>query len=960
MTTKFLLKNCVGLLVGLALLAGVVGAATAANPPSVKLTAAERDWLSANPDKLTLCFNTTFAPIEFMSSSGQFAGMSADIIAAIEKRLGVTFIARPSSARNTNLDDMESGACAVAPAAVHLPDRDRYAFFTSPYITVPVVIITPRSVSGNLTLDDLRGRRVGVVSGLAVAQYVRDRCADRFRVISVPTISEGLHEVAFGQLDALVANLAVAAYTISQEGIPNLRLAGKTDYVFTWRIAVSKKYPLLYSAIQKALDSIPDTDMKAIHQRWIYLKGNDGMNPETLKFIEITALCAALLLLSLAVITFFLKRRLNEKVAGLQKSERKYRELVESANSIILRMDAGYHITFFNEFAQRFFGFQESEILGRHVIGAIIAPTDSNGNDMNVVLDKISSNTSMLFRNENENILRNGARVWIAWTNKPIFDEAGNLEEILCIGNDITELKRHEEERALLSTVIEQAEENVLITDQHRTIIYVNPAFERSSGYRWDELKGQKLKKLRSDRHDENFYRNEKEILDRGDVWMGLIINRGKDGKDFEIEGTISPIRDASGAVSHFVAVGRNTSRFRKLEKELQQAQKLDALGTLAGGIAHDFNNVLAAIIGNVEMEVRQAEAGSPTHIRMTQALSACHRARDLIKQILSFSRRNDEGHAPIELAPIVEDVLQMLRATLPTTIEIRLDIQTTHSVISGNITHIHQVLVNLCTNAGHAMRRNTGGILEIRLDDVEIGVDTATEHLDLRPGPYVRLTVRDTGHGMDQATLNRIFDPFFTTKGPGEGSGIGLSVVHGIVKSHDGRITVYSQPGQGATFQIFFPKIHEKTGVVPTIAPSGDTPCPTISTRTGRILLVDDEEILIAVVTEMLKVLGYEVISANRGPDALYIFKSRPESFNLVITDFTMPEITGMELAAELLQIRSDIPIILSTGFASAEMREKALAIGIRDVMTKPFVLQELAEAVGRILAGKNCSTSD
>ncbi|MFH0995035.1 MAG: PAS domain S-box protein [Pseudomonadota bacterium] len=762
--------------------------------------------------------------------------------------------------------------------------------------------------------------------------------------------------------------------------------------------------------------------------------------------------------------------------AALRDSEVRYRELVENANSIILRMDAQGTITYFNEFAQRFFGFQEEELLGRHVIGTIVPPTDSSGRDMVAMVDRIFQDPAAYPNIENENICRNGERVWIAWTTKPVFDEAGKLREILCIGNDITALKRakdanasllsfqnemldtaavwintldmdgnvtfwnhaaerisgyfknevrghnaiwewlypdpayragifskameiirknervehfetlircksgawctiswhsnnlmdeygkavgsiaigvditerkrNEEERTLLSTVIEQAEENVLITDHRRTIIYINPAFERSSGYHCDELKGQKLKTLRSDQHDEDFYQTTKEILDRGQVWMGVIINKGKGGINFEIEGTISPIRNTSGAITHFVAVGRNMNRFRRLERELHQAQKLDALGTLAGGIAHDFNNVLTAIMGLIEMEALDAGEGSRSHERMAQALSACCRARDLIKQILAFSRQSDHQRKPIEMGSIVEDAVKMLRASIPTTIDIRFASQDGQSVIVGDPTQIHQVIVNLCTNAAHAMR-DTGGILKVSLDHVEIDAVEAAEHLDQQPGTYVRLVVGDTGHGMDRKTLDRIFEPFFTTKAPGEGAGIGLSVVHGIAKSHGGRIAVYSEPGEGSNFEILFPRTDN-------VSASVDKPKTGIRGGTERIFLVDDEEILIDVVTAMLKILGYEVVSAKGSRDALQLFQSQCDRFHLVITDLTMPEMTGLELAAEMLRIRGGIPIILSTGFTSAELREKAMAMGIREVMMKPFVLQELAQTVRRILDGQ------
>jgi PAS domain S-box-containing protein len=947
MTAEYAVKNPIRLLPVLILLIAMaivfVIATLVEAQPSIEITAEERNWLDHNPEKLTILFNTEFPPIEFISDSGDFVGMGADIINMVEKRLGITFLKRPSKDWNAHLAALESGECAIAPTIVHTVDRDRYAFFTTAYATVPVVIITARSFSGKLTLDDLDDRRVGVVSGYATEQYLRDRSLDRFEVVSVQNVSGGLRSVAFGQLDAFVENLAVAAYTITQEGLPNLRVAGRTDYAFAWRIGISRKYPLLYSSIQKAMNGIPETELEVVRKHWIALEDHIGMDPETLQALKIITLFVLLLLLSLSCITFFLKRRLNEKVVGLRESERKYRELVENANSIILRMDTRCRVTFFNEFAQHFFGFREDEILGRNVVGSIVLPTDSSGQDMVAIMDRIALDTAAYPNYENENIRRNGELVWIAWTNKAVFDETGSSREILCIGNDITERKRNEEERTLLATVIEQAEENVLITDQRRTIIYVNPAFERSSGYRCEEIKGQKLKMLRSDQHDEDFYQTAKEILDRGEVWTGAIVNKGKGGANFEIEGTISPIRNTSGAITHFVAVGRNMNRFRRMERELHQAQKLDALGTLAGGIAHDFNNVLTAIMGLIEMESLGARDGSQSHDRMAQALSACCRARDLIKQILAFSRHSDQQRKPIEMGSIMEDAVKMLRATIPTTIDIQFTLQDVESVILGDSTQIHQVIVNLCTNAAHAMR-DTGGILKISLDHVEIDALKAAEHLDMQPGMYVRTVVGDTGHGMDRKTLNRIFEPFFTTKGPGEGAGIGLAVVHGIVKNHGGRIAVYSETGKGSTFELFFPRME-------TTLTSVDKPKAELPTGTGRILLVDDEKMLIDVITEMLKILGYEVVSANRSLDALQLFQSQCDRFDLVITDFTMPEMTGMELAAELLRIRCDIPIILSTGFTSAEIRETAKTMGIGEVMMKPFILQELAETVRRIL---------
>ncbi len=500
------------------------------------------------------------------------------------------------------------------------------------------------------------------------------------------------------------------------------------------------------------------------------------------------------------------------------------------------------------------------------------------------------------------------------------------------------------EERILLSTVIEQTEDNVLITDSHRTILYINPAFERSSGYACSELKGRPMRYLRSDQHDKTFFQRMKDTLDQGETWVGVIINKGKNGADFEIEGNISPIKDSSGKITHWVAVGRNMSRFRKLERELQRVQKMDALGTLAGGIAHDFNNILAAVMGLVEMEYLEADNGSRTRIRMEQALGACGRARDLVKQILAFSSRGVQRRRPLKVSAVIEDALQMLRATLPATITIQPNLDAKDSLILGDSIQLHQVIVNLCTNAAHAMRRS-GGVLGIGLKNVEFDDTQAFVHPELRSGAYLLLTVSDTGEGMDQSVRERIFEPFFSTKSTGEGVGVGLSVVHGIVKSHGGKIIVRSEPDKGSVFDIFFPRIEG----MEELPEHFQEPVPGLGNE--RIMVVDDEKLVVAVASEMLHALGYQVVPVQRSVDALEIFRSQPDSFHLVLTDQTMPRMTGMELAAELHKIRADIPIILCSGYSDENVSKKAWELGIRKILSKPFVMQELASSVREIL---------
>ncbi len=380
-----------------------------------------------------------------------------------------------------------------------------------------------------------------------------------------------------------------------------------------------------------------------------------------------------------------------------------------------------------------------------------------------------------------------------------------------------------------------------------------------------------------------------------------------------------------------------------QLQTRLQQAQKMEAIGTLAGGIAHDFNNILSAILGYTEMTGVALPQGHEAHETLEQVLKASHRAKDLVAQILAFSRQSEQEKKPTNLSLIVKEVLKLLRASLPSTIEIRQEITTDKDTVIADPVEIHQVLMNLCTNAHHAMTE-TGGVLEVTLTPVDLDADEAASYPDLRPGPYVRLTVSDTGHGIDRAIVGQIFDPYFTTKEKGVGTGLGLAVVDGIVKSHGGAITLRSQPGKGSTFDLFFPLVEmEAAPVTETVEQ-----CPRGS---ECILFVDDEEPLADLGRRMLHHLGYDVISRSSSVEALEAFRAQPDKFDLVVTDQTMPNMTGEMLAKKIMGIRSDIPIILCTGYSEVIREEHAKAIGIRTFVMKPIVLKEIARTVRRVL---------
>jgi signal transduction histidine kinase/ActR/RegA family two-component response regulator len=381
----------------------------------------------------------------------------------------------------------------------------------------------------------------------------------------------------------------------------------------------------------------------------------------------------------------------------------------------------------------------------------------------------------------------------------------------------------------------------------------------------------------------------------------------------------------------------------QKTEAHLRHVQKMEALGTLAGGVAHDFNNILGIIIGYSEIASWRNEAQGGIKKDLDQVLKAAHRAKDLVQQILAFSRASEQEKKPVEISIIAKEALKMLRASLPATIEIRSRFAN-GAAIMGSPTEIHQVLMNLCTNSAHAMREH-GGVLEVAVAGVQL--DTDATPLGLQPGRYVELAVRDTGSGMDQATMERIFDPFFTTKGPGEGTGLGLAVVHGIVERHNGVVRVESEPGKGSCFRVLLPAIDKRE------APKETPSMAALPRGRERILVVDDEPMLAEVIQEILAGLGYRVDVETSPVEALQVLQKQAaeDAFDLVITDMTMPHLTGADLLRELRSRRLNVPVILCTGFSDQVDAERAAELGMQGFLMKPVVARMLAELVREVL---------
>jgi two-component system CheB/CheR fusion protein len=831
----------------------------------------------------------------------------------------------------------------------------------------------------------------------------------------------------------------------------------------------------------------------------------------------------------------------------LRQSESRYRELVQTANSAIIRYKADGTITFFNEYAQAFFGYSAEEVAGRDVT-ILVPERDLAGTDMRGLLREVVEHPERHVNNVNENVCRDGRRVWMAWTNRPIFDENGRVAEILAVGSDVTELKRAEERIRHLASFPEINPNPILEVDASGKVTFSNPGtqatLERAgldgkeataflpgdidallsgwdrqtdvmvnrevtingrvfdeaihliSGFNVVRIYARDITLRQRDEnriaglarlyavlsrvnetivrvHDEQSLFTEvcsimAEVGGFPLVWIGQVQgervlpvafcgleadylkeikvetegvwgqgptgtcvreNRPALNDDFVTNPATLPWREqarlhgfhASAAfplrrqgkvvgaftlyayepdafdaeqvgllealsadVSYaldaleqerlrvqaeaalrkahdeletrvkertgelkeaYEQLVQETKGREHIEAQLRQAQKMEALGTLTGGIAHDFNNILAAIIGFTEVVRDHIADGDHDRRHLDRVLEAGLRGRELIKRMLAFSRKTEQEKKPVLLGGIVTETVKFIRSSTPATISIRLDVKNEPGMVFADPVQMQQVVLNLCTNAVQAMREK-GGVLDVEVSDRTVDESEGVRRA-MKPGLYVKLAVRDTGAGISPSIMNRIFDPFFTTKKVGEGTGLGLSVVHGIVHQHEGYIFAESEAGSGSKFTVYLPMVEaELSGEDLTEHP--------VSSGTERVLFVDDEELLAEMGRDMLEDLGYQVTVTTSSSEALALFRTDPGRFDLVITDVTMPEITGVELAREMLAVRADIPIIMCTGFSHLIDADAAKAAGVRAFTMKPLTKREIAKTIRTVLDGQ------
>jgi PAS domain S-box-containing protein len=641
-----------------------------------------------------------------------------------------------------------------------------------------------------------------------------------------------------------------------------------------------------------------------------------------------------------------LEQQVAERTRELQQSEERYKALFEQAGNhiLVLEPNPGYAplIIDANEAACLQYGYQRDELIGQSVS---ILDSELNKQQLADIERRVMSGETVFF--ESFHKCKDGSIIAVEITAK-LVETAGRPPVILSIERDISQHKQVKEERARLAVAVEQSAEGILIIDTCGVIQYANPAIEHLTGYSQKDLIDHHPDIVfKNEMHGATFYDEIWEAVKSAGIWKGSINPNRKDGSTLCAEMTVSRVLDENENLVNLIAIVRDVSHERELENQLRQSQKMEAVGTLAGGIAHDFNNILYIISGYSELAKTEVPADSELYTMLNEIFKGARRASELVSQILKISKSKSKEYKPIMVQAATEEALGMLRNALPSTIGLRQNIKDCRPVVA-DATEIHQVVMNLCTNAYHAMREE-GGTLSVELDEIQLNERQTSRYPDLQPGEYARIAVSDTGCGMDEKTVSRIFEPYFTTKNAGEGTGLGLATVHGIVRNCHGAIRVESQLEQGSCFQVMLPLYTDKVDFLSTRKIEKKA-------HGGKetILVIDDEIALVNLQREVLERLGYRVYTFIRGTDALMVFKDNPNEFDLVITDQTMPDITGAQVSRQILEIRPNIPIILCTGHSDLIDKEQAHAMGIGAYLNKPIVANKLAKAVRRLLENK------
>ncbi|MBI9091469.1 MAG: transporter substrate-binding domain-containing protein [Desulfobacterium sp.] len=884
------------------------------------LSAEETAWAMEH-QQIKLGIDPEFAPFEFFNQQGEPQGIVSEYVRILNQRLGLNMQVVPGLTWSEAVTRAEKGLIDALPCVGKTHNREKFLDFSIPYMNYSRIIITRNDMPFISSLEDITHLRMAVQQGSSHEGYLHEN--SEFHTTAYPTLVETLKAVSEGKEDAMVGNLASALFWIRKEHLLNLKVAGPVSYSSEHLyFAVRSDWPKLVGILNKGLASISPSKEKKIREKWIHVEYEPGMDPKKILGYLFQGLGAVILIISIILIwNHSLKkeiRRRKEVEKDLQDSIALEELLFEMASHFItLTVDE-----------------MEKELKG--ALGKIIAFMSADSAYVFTLSDdkKYVQLSHCCGRYDQEEIEGQMLSMESLPFAEQLYGEEAFSYEYTGDGPVKTSV-----EADLLNSILEGRDATIipmLLEDQFSGMLLFS---------------SMKKGGMVSQTDNEVMFFKAVGYIFANTIQrckMQLALQRYQDSLEKRIEHRTADLENANiKLLQEIEDRKRMEAEKKKLRIQLMQAQKMESLGTLAGGIAHDFNNILSGIFGYSQLAQMQIKNPEKAIQHIEQVVMGAKRATELTQQILTFSRQTQYQRRAVRIFPDVDDALKLIRSSIPATIEIKKRLDSTKKILADPI-KIHQVVMNLCTNAYHAMEE-TGGCLTVLLTDVELTNPPYLQDNKFSPGEYVKLEINDTGHGMDEKTLERAFDPYYTTKDAGHGTGLGLALVQAIVEEHDGFLEVQSQPKKGTRFSIYFPIVKENSE---KDSPETDVDSPLKGNET--IMVVDDEAVIRRLHKETLEYFGYEVHVFENGSQALKAFKEDKNKFDLLVTDMTMPGLTGDKLSAEILKIKPGLPIILCSGFNDAISESKAMEIGIVKYIQKPVENKKLLGAIREIFDGK------
>ncbi len=939
------------------------------------LTPEERAWLVQHDGKIVVNNETGWPPIIDTDEEGNTFGIVADFQRLLEKKLHFKFQADKLDTWKNFMERFRKGEIHVNNNLQKTPERAEYALFTKPYIEIPNAIIVRKEIQDDLSLDKMRPMKIAVTQNFAIHEFIKTH----YRDLQIVPLQDDLHcllEVSARNVDAAVMNLAVASYLIEQKGIANLRVAGYAPYSNALCFASRKDWPILNRILDKGLDLISQNERDAIFSKWISLEYRPFYKRGIFWAVAGGAAASIVLILmmffawnrslknqvrlrtqNLEALTARLQKEIDERKEAeeaLADSKETYRMLVENQTDLIVKVDPKGRFQFVSPSYCTLFGKTEKELLGKTFM-PLVHPDDREGTAK--AMENLCRPPFSAYM-EQRAMTKDGWR-WLGWMDTAVLDENNALTAIIGVGRDITDRRQAEEalrkSEERFKSIFEGSHDAITLTTESGSVIDCN--------HRALELFGLNSKEEFKNRRPSDFSppfqpdgRTSREAADsyiRGVTQGGKFdrfewVHRHTTGKIVPTEIILSSYelkgeKVLQASIRDITERKKAEEEREKLHNQLAQAQKMDSVGRLAGGVAHDFNNMLGVILGHSELAMEQTDPASPVHADLMEIHKAARRSADLTRQLLAFARRQTALPKVLDLNDTVAGMLKMLQRLISEDIDLAWMPGINLWPVKIDPTQVDQILANLCVNARDAI----SGVGKVTLETENVSLDEAyrMDHPECVSGDYVMLAISDDGCGMDAETLANLFEPFYTTKQVGQGTGLGLATIYGIVKQNNGFINVYSEPGQGATFKIYLPREREaveaKEESEPAAIPAGNE----------TVLVVEDEPSILHLGTTILQRFGYTVLAARTPSEAIALASGHEGPLHLLVTDVVMPEMNGKELKVRIEKIKPGIKVLFMSGYTANVIMHRGILEGEVQFLEKPFSVNSLAGKVREVL---------